>query len=86
MEDKNPESLVYQVFDAVHDAKMEAKNLRKYLPRFFEKMREDLQKEFHGENKTERNQTPDVSVPTDQTLFMAYQSTRKNSITLSIHT
>jgi hypothetical protein len=86
MEDKNPESLVHQVLDAVHDVKVEAKNLRKYLPRFFEKMREDLQKEFRGENKTERKQTPDVSAPTDQAVFMAYQSTRKSSITLSIHT
>ena len=86
MEGKSPESLVHQVLDAVHDAKVEAKNLRKYLPRFFEKMREDLQKEFRGENKTERKQTPDVSAPTDQAVFMAYQSTRKSSITLSIHT
>jgi hypothetical protein len=85
MEDKNPESLVHQVFNAVHDAKVEAKNLRKDLPRFFEKMRVDLQQELRGENKTERKQTSDVSMPTDQAVFLADQSTRKSSITLSIH-
>jgi hypothetical protein len=43
-------SLVQQVLDALKDTKVESYKVRKYLPDFFEKLREDLEKELRGEH------------------------------------
>ncbi|MEK7763390.1 MAG: hypothetical protein AAB433_17580, partial [Nitrospirota bacterium] len=50
-------SLVQQVLDALEEAKVESQKVRKYLPDFLKKLREDLGKELRGE----REQTPQTS-------------------------
>lgn len=44
-------SLIQQVLDALKDAKVELDKIRKHLPDFFEKLREDLAKELRGKQE-----------------------------------
>jgi hypothetical protein len=50
-EAQKPTSLVQQVLDALKEAKVDSHKVRKYLPDFFEKLREDLGKELRGERE-----------------------------------
>lgn len=50
-------SLVEQVLDALEEAKVESEKIRKYLPDFLKKLREELNQEVRGE----REQNPQAS-------------------------
>lgn len=52
-----PKSLVQQVLDALEETKVESQKVRKYLPDFLKRLREDLSKELSGD----RAQNPQAS-------------------------
>ncbi len=84
-ETQSPRSLVQQVLDALKEAKVESHKVRKYLPDFFEKLREDLGKELRGERNHDQPanqvQTPGA---TSASVVFAHQSVSQTSISLSI--
>ena len=77
-----------RVLDALKDTRVESHKVHKYLPGFFEKLREDLGKELRGERKHDHNrpvtqeQTP---TPTSTSWAFAYQAVSQTSFSLSIH-
>jgi hypothetical protein len=86
-------SLIQQVLDALKEAKVELDKVRKHLPDFFDKLREDLAKELRGE--PERKADPDdYSLPqvsdeinspaTSSSLLVAYRTFTETSLSLSI--
>jgi hypothetical protein len=86
-------ALIQQVLDALKGAKVEADRLRKHLPDFLEKLREDLLKEFQGLRDLKADDrdysvaqaSDEVSVPTSNTgLLVAYRAVTQTSISLSI--
>ena len=81
-----PRSLAQQVLDALDETKVESRKVRKYLPDFFEKLREDLEKELRGEHNHDQPinqvQTPG---PTSTSVVFAYQSVSQTTFSLSIH-
>jgi hypothetical protein len=52
-----PKSLVQQVLDALEETRVESQKVRKYLPDFLKRLREDLSKELSGD----RAQNPQAS-------------------------
>ncbi|HSS30515.1 MAG TPA: hypothetical protein VLL06_05810 [Nitrospiraceae bacterium] len=86
----HPTSLVQQVLDALQASKVESHKVHKYLPDFFNKLREDLYDELRGH----REQTPrtpaagpsESSATTISSALFAYQSVNLTSISLSIRT
>ncbi len=86
-ETQGPRSLVQQVLDALEEAKVESHKVRKYLPDFFEKLREDLGKELRDKREHNHDQ-PATQVQTPGTIsasaVFAYQSVSQTSISLSI--
>jgi hypothetical protein len=78
-------SLVQQVLDALKDTKVESYKVRKYLPDFFERLQEDLEKELRGEHNhnqpANQVQTPGI---TSTSVVFAYQAVSQTSIALSI--
>jgi len=88
-ETQQPASLVQQVLDALKDAKVESSKVRKYLPDFLERLREDLGKELRGkrEHKDEDHQHPSTQVPsqtTNSSVLFAYRRVSQTSFSLSI--
>jgi hypothetical protein len=86
-----PPSLAQQVLDALKETRAESRTVRKYLPDFLEKLREDLTKELRADREqkstprdesTDRLQTP---VTTSTSVVFAYQSIHQTSVALSIH-
>ncbi len=86
-----PLSLAQQVLDALKETRAESRTVRKYLPDFLEKLREDLTKELRADRdqksaprdeSTNRLQTP---VTTNTSVVFAYQSIHQTSVALSIH-
>jgi hypothetical protein len=86
-------SLIQQVLDALKNAKVELDKIRKYLPDFFEKLREDLAKERRGEQETkvddQDHSLPQVSGEVDSptasnSLLVAYRTVTETSLSLSI--
>lgn len=86
-------SLIQQVLDALKNAKVELDKIRKYLPDFFEKLREDLAKERRGEQETkvddQDHSLPQVSDEVDSptasnSLLVAYRTVTETSLSLSI--
>lgn len=86
-----PLSLAQQVLDALKETRAESSTVRKYLPDFLEKLREDLTKELRADREqkstphdesTNRLQTP---VTTSTSVVFAYQSIHQTSVALSIH-
>jgi hypothetical protein len=84
-ETQRPRSLVQHVLDALKDTKVESHKIRKYLPDFFEKLREDLEKELRGEHNhnqpANQVQTPGI---TSTSVVFAYQAVSQTSKSLSI--
>jgi hypothetical protein len=84
-------SLIQQVLDALKDTKVESHKVRKYLPDFFEKLREDLGKELRGkrEHKNDHHDQPVTQAQTPATtstsVAFAYQSVSQTTFSLSIH-
>lgn len=86
-------ALIQQVLDALKEAKVEADKLRKHLPDFFEKLREDLAKELRGEQEPkadpQAHSLPQVSdeinsPTTSSSLLVAYRIVTETSLSLSI--
>jgi hypothetical protein len=86
-------SLIQQVLDALKEAKVELDKVRKHLPDFFDKLREDLAKELRGEQ--ERKADPDdhslpqvsdeINSPTaSSSLLVAYRTVTETALSLSI--
>lgn len=84
-------SLAQQVLDAFRETRVESRTVRKYLPDFLEKLRENLTKELRADREqqstprdesTNRLQTP---VATSTSVVFAYQSIHQTSVALSIH-
>jgi hypothetical protein len=90
-ETQKPTSLIQQVLDALKDTKVESHKVRKYLPDFFEKLREDLGKELRGkrEHKNDHHDQPVTQAQTPATtstsVAFAYQSVSQTTFSLSIH-
>ncbi len=93
MKDAQLASLIQQVLDALKNAKVELDKIRKYLPDFFEKLREDLAKERRGEQETkvddQDHSLPQVSDEVDSptasnSLLVAYRTVTETSLSLSI--
>jgi len=93
MKDAQLAPFVQQVLDAMKDAKVETDKIRKHLPDFLEKLREDLLKEFQGlrdpkaddQDHSVSKVSDEVSVPTSSAgLLIAYRMVTQTSISLSI--
>ena len=95
-DDAQTKSLAQQVLDALQDSKVDAQKVRKYLPDFFKKLREDLGHELQDKqaqndqkSDTQPATTPDPTTapaPAGVTAAVfAYQSFSQTSIRLSIH-
>jgi hypothetical protein len=86
-------SLIQQVLDALKEAKVELDKVRKHLPDFFDKLREDLAKELRGEQEP-KAEPQDHSLPqvsdeinsptTSSSLLVAYRTVTETSLSLSI--
>jgi hypothetical protein len=80
-------SLAQQILDAFKDTNLESRKVQKYLPDFFEKLREDLRKELRGEREHNHDQPANqVQAPatTSASVAFAYQAVSHTSISLSI--
>jgi hypothetical protein len=86
-------SLIQQVLDALKEAKVELDKVRRYLPDFFEKLREDLSKELRGEQEPKADPqdhslpqvSDEINSPTaSSSLLVAYRTVTETSLSLSI--
>ena len=86
-------SLIQQVLNALKEAKIELDKIRKHLPDFFDKLREDLAKERRDEQEPKANpqdhSRPQVSdeinsPTTSSSLLVAYRTVTETSLSLSI--
>lgn len=86
----HPKSLVRQVLDALDESRVESHKVHKYLPDFFQKLREDLRDELRG-HREQTLQSPaagpsESSTNTASSALFAYQALSLTSISLSIRT
>ncbi|MCC6139205.1 MAG: hypothetical protein IT389_01155 [Nitrospira sp.] len=89
-----PKSLVQQVLDALEEAKVESQKVRKYLPDFLKKLREDLANELQGEQKQTPQAAPaeppatsaDAPASAATSAVLAYRAVSFTSVSLSIRT
>ncbi len=85
-----PKSLVQQVLDALEEAKVESQKVRKYLPDFLKKLREDLVNELQGEQKQAPQgasaEQPAAPASTVTSAVLAYRAVSLTSVFLSIRT
>ncbi|MBX9657602.1 MAG: hypothetical protein K2X00_03480 [Nitrospiraceae bacterium] len=83
-------SLVEQVLAALDEAKVESEKIRKYLPDFFKKLREDLENELRETREQASEATADTQTSSPassvSSVVYAYQSVRQTSFSLSIRT
>jgi hypothetical protein len=86
-------SLIQQVLHALNEAKVEIEKVRKYLPDFFDKLRQDLFKELQGlgepkaddQSRSLTQVSDEVNSPTSSSsLHVAYRAVTVTSIFLSI--
>jgi hypothetical protein len=88
-ETQRPRSLAQQILEALEETRVESRKVRKYLPDFLQKLREDLGKELRGEREHDHNQPANqVQAPaiTSTSLAFAYQAVSQTSVSLSIRT
>ncbi|MGC4096151.1 MAG: hypothetical protein QM706_03455 [Nitrospira sp.] len=84
-------SLIRQLLDALKEANVESDNLRKYFPKFLERLREDWMKESRGEHAlTAPDEAPASPQGSDEVssspqLIAAYRTVTDASIFFSIH-
>ena len=86
----HPKSLVQHVLDALDESRVEPHKVHKYLPDFFQKLREDLRDELRG-HREQRPQNPPAGPPDSPMTavggaLFAYQAASLTSISLSIRT
>lgn len=83
-------SLVEQVLDALKEAKVESEKIRKYLPDFLKKLRENLENELRETRDQASEATADTQTASPassvNSVVFAYQSVRQTSFSLSIRT
>lgn len=83
-------SLVEQVLAALDEAKVESEKIRKYLPDFLKKLREDLENELRETREQASEATADTQTSSPassvSSVVYAYQSVRQTSVSLSIRT
>ncbi|ALA57476.1 hypothetical protein [Nitrospira moscoviensis] len=82
--EEHRKSLVDRVLDAVHESKVEGRKLRKYLPRLLDRVREELEQGRTRRDSRESAPGAEAAVPSHSALFVASQSYRQTSVTLSI--
>jgi hypothetical protein len=85
--------LIQQILDALKEAKVESEKVRKYLPDFLEKLRENLVKELRGErvakpddrNRSGAQVSNEGGSPVDSSsLLVAYRTFAETSSSLSL--
>lgn len=86
----HPKSLVQQVLDALEASRVESYKVHKYLPDFFQKLREDLRDELRG-HREQTLQSPTAGesespVTTVSSAMFAYRAVSLTSMSLSIRT
>lgn len=92
VKDAHLASLIQQVLDALKDAKVELEKVRAYLPDFFEKLRDDLAKDFRGEREPKIDDqdhsisqvSDEVDSPASSSLLVAYRTVTETWTFLSI--
>ena len=87
-ETQQARSLAQQILEALEETRVESRKVRKYLPDFLQKLREDLGKELRGEREHDHNQPANQVPPpatTSTSFAFAYQAVSHTSISLSIH-
>ncbi|MEQ1679918.1 MAG: hypothetical protein ABL950_04875 [Nitrospira sp.] len=86
-------SIIQQVLDALKEAKVELEKVRKHLPDFFDKLREDLAKELRGKQEPKADEqnhslpqvSDEINSPTtSSSLLVAYRTVTETSLSLSI--
>ena len=86
-------SIIQQVLDALKEAKVELDKVRKHLPDFFDKLREDLAKELRGKQEPKADEqnhslpkvSDEINSPTtSSSLLVAYRTVTETSLSLSI--
>jgi hypothetical protein len=86
---ESPQSSAFlqQLLDTLKEAKIDSHKVRRHLPDFLTKLREDFEKELRdGREQTPAiNQAPTTASATSATVLFAYQSVRHTSLSLSIH-
>jgi len=89
---QNTASLVQQVLDALDQSRVDAEKVKKYLPDFLKKLREDLGKELRGEREPKHDEQADPATGTpspttlNSSVLVAYQASRQTSISFSLRT
>jgi hypothetical protein len=84
-----PSSIVQQVLDATQNAGLEPRKLNKYFSQFLKNLGKALRNGKPDERQAEgsqTNQTPTVPAQTGSAAFLAYQSTRQTTFSLSVRT
>lgn len=84
-----PSSIVQQVLDATQDAGLDPRKLNKYFSQFLKNFGKTLQNGTPGGEQPEGSQanpTPTAPTQTGSSVYLAYQSTRQTSLSLSIRT
>jgi len=87
-ETQRPRSLAQQILEALEETKVESRKVRKYLPDFLQKLREDLRKELRGERERNHDQPANQAqapATTSTSVAFAYQAVSQTSFSLSIH-
>lgn len=92
VKDAHLASLIQQVLDALKDAKVELEKVRAYLPDFFEKLRDDLAKDFRGEREPKIDDqdhsiaqvSDEVDSPASSSPLVAYRTVTETWTFLSI--
>lgn len=86
-------SIIQQVLDALKEAKVELEKVRKHLPDFFDKLREDLAKELRGKQEPKADEqnhslpkvSDEINSPTtSSSLLVAYRTVTETSLSLLI--
>jgi hypothetical protein len=79
-------SLVQEVLDALDASKVESQKVHKYLPDFFQKLREDLRVHREQTLQTPTGGPLESPATTVSSVLFAYQSVSLTSVGLSIRT
>lgn len=84
-----PSSIVQQVLDAVQGVRVEPRKLNNYFSQFLKNLGKVLQNGRPDEKPAEgsqTNSTPTAPAQTGSSVYLAYQSTRQTSFSLSVRT
>lgn len=88
-EPSQPSSIVQQVLDATQNARIEPRKLNKYFSQFLKNFGKTLQNGKQGEQPaegTQTNQPPTAPAQSGPSVYLAYQSTKQTTFSLSVRT